>query len=152
MGISTLAIVGFGLMGGSVALAARRRGIADRIVGTDLDPFALEQPLRDGTLDEVFSHPSHTVIDADFIVICTPVDRIAAEVVEAARHCPPGALLTDVGSTKAAIVRDVQGRLPAGIEFVGSHPLAGSEKHGPAHASAVARRTVGDYHTDGGHE
>jgi prephenate dehydrogenase len=135
MRISTLAIVGVGLLGGSVALAARRRGVADRIIGTDLDPIVLDGALRDGMLDEVYLHPSRTVGDADFIVFCTPVDRIADQVVEAARHCPPDALLTDVGSTKAAIVRDVHGRLPAGVEFVGSHPLAGSEKHGSTHAS-----------------
>jgi prephenate dehydrogenase len=64
------------------------------------------------------------------------VDCIAAQVIEAAAHCRPGTLLTDTGSTKAAILRDVRGRLPPGIEFVGSHPLAGSEKHGPDHASA----------------
>jgi prephenate dehydrogenase len=76
------------------------------------------------------------VADAELILLCTPVDCIAAGAIEAARHCRPGALLTDVGSTKASIVRDVHGQLPVGIEFVGSHPLAGSEKHGPAHASA----------------
>jgi cyclohexadieny/prephenate dehydrogenase len=145
MRISTLAIVGVGLLGGSVALAARRRGVADRIIGTDLDPTVLDGALRDGMLDEVYLHPSRTVGDADFIVFCTPVDRIADQVVEAARHCPPDALLTDVGSTKAAIVRDVHGRLPAGVEFVGSHPLAGSEKRGPEFACAdlfVDRCTV----------
>jgi prephenate dehydrogenase len=136
MRISTLAIVGVGLIGGSIALAARRHGVAARILGTDRDASALEQALREGMLDEAFSHPSQTVIDADLVVFCTPVDTIAAQVVEAAAHCRPGTLLTDAGSTKAAIVRDTAGRLPAGVEFVGSHPLAGSEKHGPAHASA----------------
>ncbi|HWG47043.1 MAG TPA: prephenate dehydrogenase/arogenate dehydrogenase family protein [Gemmataceae bacterium] len=136
MRISTLAIVGVGLLGGSIALAARRRGVVDHIVGTDRDPFALDEALRDGTLDEVFLHPSRTVIEADLVVFCTPVDRIAAQVVETARHCRSNALLTDVGSTKAAIVREVQGRIPNGVEFIGSHPLAGSEKHGFSHASA----------------
>src|SRR6185437_199878 len=136
MRISTLAIVGVGLLGGSIALAARRRGVVDHIVGTDRDPFALDEALRDGTLDEVFLPPSRTVIEADLVVFCTPVDRIAAQVVETARHCWSNALLTDVGSTKAAIVREVQGRIPNGVEFIGSHPLAGSEKHGFSHASA----------------
>jgi prephenate dehydrogenase len=57
-------------------------------------------------------------------------------VIEVAANCRPGTLLTDTGSTKAALLRDARDRLPPGIEFVGSHPLAGSEKHGPDHASA----------------
>src|SRR5262249_41920008 len=65
------------------------------------------------------------------VVFCTPVDHIAEQVLQTAPHCRPGALLTDVGSTKAGIVHAVEGRLPAGVAFVGAHPLAGSEKHGP---------------------
>jgi prephenate dehydrogenase len=68
------------------------------------------------------------------MVFCTPVDRLAADVLAAAPHCRPGTLLTDAGSTKAALVRAVDGRLPPGVAFVGSHPLAGSEKQGPTHA------------------
>jgi prephenate dehydrogenase len=76
------------------------------------------------------------VAAADLVLFCTPVDGIAAQVIEASAHCRPGTLMSDVGSTKVAILRDVSGRLPPGIDFVGSHPLAGSEKHGPANASA----------------
>ena len=73
---------------------------------------------------------------AELVVFCTPVDRIAEQMLAVAPHCRPGTLLTDVGSTKAAIVREVQGKLPSGVAFVGSHPLAGSEKNGPDHADA----------------
>jgi prephenate dehydrogenase len=135
MRINTLVIVGVGLIGGSIALAARRRSIAARIVGVDRRPEILERARRDGLLDDAPSDLS-VAASADLVVFCTPVDGIAAQVLEASAHCRPGTLLTDVGSTKAAIVRDLHGRLPAGVEFVGSHPLAGSEKHGPAHASA----------------
>jgi prephenate dehydrogenase len=136
MRISTLAIVGVGLIGGSIALAARRRGGAARIVGLVRRPDALARALGDGLLDEGYVELSAAVADAELVVFCTPVDCIVSQVVEAAAHCRPGTLLTDAGSTKSAIVRDVSGRLPAGIEFVGSHPLAGSEKHGFAHAKA----------------
>src|SRR6516225_995568 len=128
MRISTLAIVGVGLIGGSVALAARRRGVAGRIVGFDRRSAALDRALGDGLLDEAHEQLPRVVADADLVLFCTPVDCIAAQVIEAAGYCRPGTLLTDVGSTKANIVRDVSGRLPAGVEFVGSHPLAGSEK------------------------
>lgn len=135
MRIHTLAIVGVGLIGGSIALAARRRGIAARILGIDRQRATLDSALRDGVLDE--AHADLTAAaSADLILFCTPVDCIAAQVIEAAAYCRPGALLTDTGSTKAAILRDVRGRLPPGVEFLGSHPLAGSEKQGIAHASA----------------
>jgi len=136
MRISTLAIVGVGLIGGSIALAARRRGVAARIVGSDRSADVLARAQADGLLDEAYPELASAVADADVIVFCTPVDCIAAQVVEAAAHCRRGTLLTDAGSTKAAIVRDMGGRLPDGVEFVGSHPLAGSEKHGSSHASA----------------
>jgi cyclohexadieny/prephenate dehydrogenase len=135
MRINTLVIVGVGLIGGSIALAARRRGVATRIVGIDQQPETLAHARRDGMIDD-----AHTDLTAaacgDLVLFCTPVDGIAAQVIEASAHCRPGTLLSDVGSTKAAILRDICGRLPPGIEFVGSHPLAGSEKHGPANASA----------------
>lgn len=134
MRISQLAIIGVGLLGGSIALAARRRGLAERIVGIDCHADALQRALAEGMLDDVHTD-LHGVASADLVVFCTPVDGIAAQVVEASASCRPGTLLTDVGSTKAAILRAVRGRMPAGVEFLGSHPLAGSEKHGPAHAS-----------------
>lgn len=134
--INTLGIVGVGLIGGSIALAARRRGVAARVVGVDLQPETLERALGDGLLDEAHSHFADAADLADLLIFCTPVDTIADQVIEAAVSCRPGTLLTDTGSTKSAIVRAVRGRLPAGVEFLGSHPLAGSEKHGPAHSSA----------------
>jgi prephenate dehydrogenase len=133
MGSGTLAVVGVGLLGGSVALAARRRGLADRVVGIDHDGAALEQGRRRGLLDDA-STDLLAAAAADLVVFCTPVDRIAAQVLELAPACRPGTVLTDVGSTKAAIVGGVEGRLPAGVSFVGGHPLAGSEKQGHPHA------------------
>jgi prephenate dehydrogenase len=134
MAFANLVLVGVGLIGGSVGLAARRRGLADRVVGVDRDPAALGQALAAGILDEACPDLARAAAGADLIVVCTPVDHIPARVLEAAAACRPGTLLTDVGSTKAGIVEAVRGRLPPGVAFVGSHPLAGSEKHGPAHA------------------
>jgi prephenate dehydrogenase len=130
--IDTLSVVGVGMLGGSLALAARRRGVAARVVGTDPSPAALRR--APGVLDEARPDLASAVAGADVVVFCAPVDCIAALAVAAGPFCRPGALLTDVGSTKAAIVREVRGRLPAGVSFVGSHPLAGSEKHGAEHA------------------
>jgi prephenate dehydrogenase len=70
------------------------------------------------------------------VVVCTPVERIVAHVREAAAACPEGSLITDAGSTKAQIVRELDGSLARGVRFIGSHPLAGGEKSGPAEADA----------------
>jgi prephenate dehydrogenase len=136
MKIQTLSIVGVGLIGGSVALAARRRGVAQRVRGVDQDPAVLDQARGLGVIDDGSLDLADGVRGAEVVVFCTPVDRLAALVRAAAPHCAPGALLTDVGSTKTAVMRDAAGRLPAGVVFVGGHPLAGSEKRGPAHADA----------------
>jgi prephenate dehydrogenase len=85
-------------------------------------------------LDETTTDPDLAVAKASLVVFCTPVDRLADVVGACAEACRPGTLLTDVGSTKSAIVRRLAGRLPPGVSFVGSHPLAGSEKAGPEHA------------------
>jgi cyclohexadieny/prephenate dehydrogenase len=130
--LPTLAVVGVGLLGASVALAARRRGVAGRVLGIDRDAEAVDLCRRRGGLD----HGSTDLLaaaTADLVVFCTPVDCIADLVLRLAPHCHPGTLLTDVGSTKSAISA-VAERLPPGVVFVGSHPLAGSEKQGPAHA------------------
>lgn len=136
MRITTLAIVGVGLLGGSLALAARRRQVAARIVGVDAQPASLEHALQRNLIDAGVEL-ADAAAAAELMVFCTPVDCIAAQILAAAPACRPGCLLTDVGSTKAEIVRDVESRLPPGVAYVGSHPLAGSEKNGPKHASAA---------------
>ncbi len=136
MKIDTLTIVGVGLIGGSIGLAAKRRGLARRVLGAGRQQASLDQALRVGAIDEGLLDLNAAVGRAEVAVFCTPVDGLAAQVLAAAPGCAPGTLLTDAGSTKAAIVRAVQGRLPDGVAFVGSHPLAGSEKRGPAHADA----------------
>jgi prephenate dehydrogenase len=136
MHVPTLALVGVGLIGGSIGLAARRRGVAGRVVGVDREPAVLDRAREAGILDEGTVELRRAAASADLIVVCTPVDLVAGQVIEAAGACRPGTLLTDVGSTKAAIVEAVRGRLPPGVAFVGSHPLAGSEKAGPEHARA----------------
>jgi prephenate dehydrogenase len=133
--VSTLSIVGVGLIGASVALAARRAGAVRRVVGTDRSPAALDYA-RQASLLEPVPDLACAAAEGDLVVFCTPVNVIAAQVCEAAGHCRPGTLLTDVGSTKGNVVRDVDGHLPAGVTFVGSHPIAGSEKSGPEHARA----------------
>jgi len=133
MARESLAILGVGFLGGSVALAARAAGI-QRITGYDPRPEALAIAEQGGMLLPCIDLRS-AVVGASLVVVAAPVDHIAAQVAEAAGHCSPGTLLTDVGSTEG-LVRDLEDRIPAGRAFIGSHPLAGSEKSGPENARA----------------
>jgi cyclohexadieny/prephenate dehydrogenase len=136
MQIDTLTIVGVGLIGGSIGLAARRRRMAQKIVGVGRDRDSLGRARSAGAIDSLTTDLLEGVRGADVVVFCTPVDRIAKQALQAAPAYRQGALVTDAGSTKANIVRDLEGRLPQGVQFVGSHPLAGSEKRGPENAAA----------------
>lgn len=137
MRIDTLTIVGVGLIGGSIGRAAKQRGLARHVLGVGRQQASLDQALACGAIDEASLDLPATVQRADVAVFCTPVTQIAAQVLTVARGCRPGTLLTDAGSTKAAIVGAVDGQLPGGVAFVGSHPLAGSEKRGPQFADAA---------------
>ncbi len=136
MQIDTLTIVGVGLIGGSIGLAARKRGIARHIIGVGRDAGSLQRARQTGAIDWFTLDLLEGVRPADIVVFCTPVDKIARQAEQAAAAFKKGALVTDAGSTKANIVRDLESRLPAGVHFVGSHPLAGSEKRGSDHANA----------------
>jgi cyclohexadieny/prephenate dehydrogenase len=154
MPIDTLTVVGVGLIGGSIGLAARQRQVARRVLGVGRCRESLDRAIALGAIAEGFVDPVPAVRGADLVILCTPVDHIAAQAVHLAYHCRPGTLLTDAGSTKSAIVRAVETRLPAGVRFVGSHPLAGSEKRGVEHGDAdlfLDRMTVvtRTEHTDG---
>jgi cyclohexadieny/prephenate dehydrogenase len=137
MQIDQLTIVGVGLIGGSVGLAAKARGLARRVVGVGRDDRNLARAHANGVIDEYTTNLAEASASADLVVVCTPVDRVAADVLTAAKAAPAKCLITDVGSTKGNIVRELAGKLPdAGATFIGSHPLAGSEKRGSANSKA----------------
>jgi prephenate dehydrogenase len=130
--IRQLAVVGVGLLGGSVAKAARQGGLARRIVGIGRDAGRLQPALDDGTLDLAVTDLDAGVRDADFILLAAPVLTIEGLLERVWRAAPAGgAVVTDVGSTKRNIVRAAE-RLAATrpLAFVGSHPMAGSEQAG----------------------
>ncbi|MEX2139295.1 MAG: prephenate dehydrogenase [Pirellulales bacterium] len=132
----TVAIVGVGLIGGSIGLALRERKLARQVVGVGRRPESLQKAKAAGAVQRATQDLAEGVRDAELVVVCTPVRSIARHVREAAAACPEGALLTDAGSTKSSIVRQLNGALPRSVAFVGSHPLAGSEKIGCEHARA----------------
>jgi len=137
MRLERLAIVGVGLIGGSVGLAGKAREVARRVIGVGRDEATVQRAKAFGAIDEGTTDLAIACREADFIVVATPVDRISADVLAAAAAAPSRSLITDVGSTKGAIVDALRGRMPpGGPAFIGSHPLAGSEQRGAAHARA----------------
>ncbi|MBX9681866.1 MAG: prephenate dehydrogenase/arogenate dehydrogenase family protein [Gemmataceae bacterium] len=145
MRFSVVTIVGVGLIGGSIGLGLKKRGLAETVRGLGRSRETPEKAKALGAIDEIHTDPAAALKQSQIVVLCTPVDRIAAQAMEFAALCPPGCIVTDAGSTKARIAAALDGRMPAGVSFVGSHPLAGSEKRGPEHADAdlfVNRWTV----------
>lgn len=139
-----LAILAPGLLGGSVAQAARHYGAASHIALWARRPEARLALRQQPWCDAVADTPAEAVRGADLVIICAPVDHIVALASEAAPGLTPGAIVTDVGSVKSEICRNATTALAGRAEFVGSHPMAGSEKTGWEHARAnlFAGRTV----------
>jgi prephenate dehydrogenase len=135
----TVAIVGVGLIGGSIGLALRERRLAQTIVGIGRRQQSLDIARDVGAIDRGVTNLASGVADAQLIIIATPVDTIAERVMQVSAVCPAGSLITDAGSTKETIVSAVDAGLVTrrgGPRFVGSHPLAGDHRTGPEHSRA----------------
>jgi cyclohexadieny/prephenate dehydrogenase len=131
----TIGIVGCGMIGCSIAAALKSRGFPGRIIGCGRPGTNLHSALERKWIDAAESDLAQAAAVCDLIVVCTPVDRIVDDILAAARSARPGTLLTDAGSVKRSICDSV-GDLPSGVTFIGSHPIAGSEKQGCAHAES----------------
>ena len=140
---AVVAILGVGLIGGSIGLALRKRGFKGRIIGIGRNRSRLRKALQLGAITESTTSIERGVSQADLIVVCTPVDCIVEHVEQISQHAPSGAVITDVGSTKGTIVAALTGKTGE-AHFVGSHPLAGNEKPGVEHAASdlFVNRTV----------
>ena len=133
-GVHRLAVVGVGMMGGSLALAARARAEVDEVVGFDNDPAALQEALAKGVITEIASSAAEAAAYADLVVVSTPVRSIPALVEECASADPRPRLITDMGSTKSAIVRGLSAE--ARSLFIGGHPMCGAADSGVRYARA----------------
>jgi prephenate dehydrogenase len=131
----TVAIVGVGLIGASIGLALRQRNLAKNIVGIGRRQASLRIARHSGAVDHTTIDLNKGVAEAELVIVCTPVGHIVEHVRQAAGHCPERTLLTDVGSVKQAVVEPLDGGLARACRFLGGHPVAGSEKTGPANAS-----------------
>jgi len=133
-----VAIVGVGLIGGSIGLALRRRGLAEEVVGVGRRPAVLEKAVAVGAIDRGTTNLVEGVAEADLVVVATPVG-IIVDVVQAVAQLAPRASITDAGSTKAEICQALRPESDGSDlrpgRFVGSHPLAGGHRTGPEHAS-----------------
>jgi prephenate dehydrogenase len=134
--LANVAIVGVGLIGGSIGLALRQRNLADNVIGIGRRQVSLRIARRVGAITHTTIDLAKGVVQADLVIVCTPVGQIIEHVQEVARHCPAGTLITDAGSTKQQIVAVLDNQLPRGCRFLGGHPIAGSEKTGANYANA----------------
>ncbi|MBX7255284.1 MAG: prephenate dehydrogenase/arogenate dehydrogenase family protein [Candidatus Hydrogenedentes bacterium] len=132
---NTAAIVGVGLLGGSLGLALKARRMADRVYGIGRRQESLDTALKLGAVDKTFLDLSEGIRGADLIVLCTPAALVAGQLDTIASLCDPSAVVTDVASTKAEICAHARATWRQPLRFVGSHPMAGSEKYGPEHAT-----------------
>jgi len=127
-------IIGVGLIGGSLGMAIIGRKLALEVVGVDLDEDYLRIAVGTGAIHRGETSPAAGVKDADLVIISTPVGLTGDVLREIAPHLKPGTLVTDVGSTKSRTMQAARKLLPAGREFIGGHPMAGSEQAGVAGA------------------
>lgn len=126
-----IALIGFGLIGGSIARAARAKGLAGEIVTTARSAKTRDRVRELGIVDRVVETNIEAVRGADLVILCIPVGACGAVAAEIGSHLKAGAIVSDVGSVKGAVVRDMAPHLPAGVHFVPAHPVAGTEHSGP---------------------
>ncbi len=136
MNFGTVAILGPGLIGGSLALALADRTLAKRLFIYARSPRALDEIRLAGVDAELLTNPSEAVSEADVVILCVPIEAMAGLVAEFRDGLKPGALVTDVGSVKGSVVRDIEPLLEGRALWIGSHPMAGSERAGFAAARA----------------
>jgi prephenate dehydrogenase len=125
-----IAIVGVGLIGGCVARDVRERDLAGKITGYGRNAKRLAGAAEQGIIDSWHDVYNDSLAEADLVIVGTPVRAIAPIVCDIVPHLSSGAIVTDVGSVKKSIVDAVESRVPAGVAFIGGHPIAGTEDSG----------------------
>jgi cyclohexadieny/prephenate dehydrogenase len=126
-----IALLGLGLIGSSLSHASRRAKLAHHISGYARSAETRATALDIGLVDSIHETAAEAVKHADLIILCSPIGTYAALAQEIAPHLKAGAILTDVGSVKGAVIRDVAPHLPLNVHFIPGHPIAGTEQSGP---------------------
>jgi len=126
----TLTVVGLGLIGGSLVKAVKARRLPYRIAGVARREETRRLALESGAVDEIFERPAEAAPASDIVVLALPVLTIPLAFGEMRNLLRPGTVITDVGSTKKALIETLERDLPPGLSFVGGHPIAGTENSG----------------------
>jgi len=130
-----VAIIGVGLIGGSLGMILRRKGLADHVVGIGRRVENLKTAVELGAIDRYVTDPKEGVTGSDLVILATPVDTYERHLKEWSHCLEPGAIVSDVGSVKGTLVERSEAAMPNGVHFVGAHPIAGKEKTGVAEGS-----------------
>lgn len=128
---SRVALIGIGLIGSSLAHVIREKKLAAEITGYARSEATRTKALELGLVDRIYPTAAEAVADADLVILCSPVGTYGALAAEIAPALKPGAILSDVGSVKGAVVKDVLPHVPADVHFIPGHPIAGTEQSGP---------------------
>lgn len=126
-----VALIGIGLIGSSISHAMRRGGLAHSIVGSARTAETRDIAMRLGLVEAAYENPADAVDGADLVILCAPVGAYGTIAQQIGGSLKRGAILTDVGSVKSAVVRDVGPHVPPGVHFIPGHPIAGTEHSGP---------------------
>lgn len=126
-----IALIGIGLIGSSISLACRRAGIAKSIVGSARTEQTLNTALKLNLIDQGYPTARQAVEGADLVILCVPVGLCGPLSQEISSFLMRGAILTDVGSVKGTVVKEITPFVPQGVHFIGGHPIAGTEQSGP---------------------
>jgi cyclohexadieny/prephenate dehydrogenase len=129
--LDKLALIGVGLIGGSIARAAREYGAARSIVATARSAATRRRVVELGIADQVVETNAEAVKDADLVIVCIPVGASGPVMAEIAPALKPGAIVSDVGSVKSQVLKDMAPHVPAGVHLIPAHPVAGTENSGP---------------------
>ena len=135
-----VALIGLGLIAGSMAHAMRQNGLAGEIVGYARSAQTRQTAREIGLCDVVYDDVADAVKDADLIVLAVPVGAMGQVAAQIAPHLKPGATVTDVGSVKQSVIEAVAPHIPEGVHFIPGHPLAGTEHSGPTSGFATLFR------------
>ncbi|MFQ5626679.1 MAG: prephenate/arogenate dehydrogenase family protein, partial [Methyloligellaceae bacterium] len=126
-----IALIGLGLIGSSIARAARANGVVREIAGTARTEKTRARVRELGIADEVFDTPAQAVKGADLVIVCVPVCASGAIAREIGPHLAPGAIVSDAGSVKRSVMADMEPHIPEACFLVPGHPIAGTEQSGP---------------------
>jgi cyclohexadieny/prephenate dehydrogenase len=126
-----LALIGVGLIGSSIARAARAQGVTGTIVATARSAATRRRVRELGLADQVVETNAAAVGGADLVIVCIPVGQSGAVAEEIGPHLAPGAIVSGVGSVKASVLRDMAPHMPSGVHLIPAHPVAGTEYSGP---------------------